>query len=111
MVVSQAEALTDRLPAVAEVLRRGQIDWATVAIIIERTELVTNSGIIARLDTELADRISGWTSWSRQRVINAVDAAVRKLDPDAIRERERAERRRDVRVRPKPTAPPDWTGH
>ncbi len=100
VVVSQAEALTDRLPAVAEVLRRGQIDWATVAIIIERTELVTNSGIIARLDTELADRISGWTSWSRQRVINAVDAAVRKLDPDAIRERERAERRRDVRVRP-----------
>ncbi|MFN6552287.1 DUF222 domain-containing protein [Mycolicibacterium septicum] len=102
LVVSQAEALTDRLPQVAQVLRRGQIDWATVAVIIERTELVTDNRIITRLDADLAGRISGWKSWSRQRVINAVDAAVREMDPDAIREREQAERRRDVRVRPGP---------
>ncbi|OCB52138.1 hypothetical protein A5722_28070 [Mycobacterium vulneris] len=102
LVVAQAEALTDRLPAVAQVLRRGQIDWATVAVIIERTELVADNGVIARLDADLAGRISGWKSWSRQRVVNAVDAAVREMDPDAIREREKAERRRFVRVRPGP---------
>ncbi|MGV0770963.1 DUF222 domain-containing protein [Mycobacterium syngnathidarum] len=99
-VVCQAEALTDRLPQVAQVLRRGKIDWATVAIIIEHTELVTDSGILARLDTELAGRIAAWASWSRKRVINAVDAAVKELDPDAVAERERAERGRYVRVRP-----------
>ncbi|MBN3508178.1 HNH endonuclease [Mycolicibacterium septicum] len=99
-VVSQAESLTNRLPRVAQVLRRGEIDWESVAVIIAHTELVVTQSILARLDATLAERIAGWTSWSRKRVSNAVDALVRELDPDAIAERERAERGRYVRVTP-----------
>ncbi len=86
-VVSQAESLTNRLPRVAQVLRRGEIDWESVAVIIAHTELVVTQSILARLDATLAERIAGWTSWSRKRVSNAVDALVRELDPDAIAER------------------------
>ncbi|MUL84613.1 MULTISPECIES: HNH endonuclease signature motif containing protein [unclassified Mycolicibacterium] len=99
-VVSQAESLTNRLPQVAQVLRCGKIDWGSVAVIIARTELVAAESILARLDAALADRIAGWMSWSRKRVTNAVDALVAELDPDAIAEREHAERGRYVRVRP-----------
>lgn len=99
-VVSQAESLTNRLPQVAAVLRLGKIDWDSVAVIIAHAESVSDLGILARLDAVLAERITGWSSWSRRRVTDAVDALVREMDPDAISERERAERGRFVRVRP-----------
>lgn len=76
-VVSQAESLTNRLPQVAAVLQRGKIDWESVAVIIAHTELVTDEAILARLDAALAQRITGWCSWSRKRVTNAVDAGAR----------------------------------
>jgi hypothetical protein len=96
-VVTHAEALRDRLPAVGAVLAAGDTDWQTVKLIIVRTELVADS-VIARLDENLARRISRWHCWSRKRVINAVDAAVRVMDPDAIRERIRQEDNRSVEV-------------
>ncbi|BCO33942.1 hypothetical protein MHEC_03750 [Mycobacterium heckeshornense] len=62
------------------------------AIDISRTDLVTDGIVIAKLDDSLASRIGKWHGWSRQRIVNAVDAAVRIADPDAARERrERAE--------------------
>ncbi|MDO3638030.1 DUF222 domain-containing protein, partial [Mycolicibacterium arseniciresistens] len=98
MLVAQADALDSRLPKVAAVLARGDIDWRTVQIIVSRSELVSDRTIIAALDSQLAERISRWQSWSRKRVIDAVDAAVRTLDRDAVKERERAEDRRHMDV-------------
>ena len=66
-------------------------------MIIARAEFVSDS-VITRLDESLAQRILNWHSWSRRRVINAVDAAVRVMDPDAIRERIRQEDKRGVEV-------------
>jgi hypothetical protein len=97
-VVSHAEALDTRLPKVAAVLAAGDTDWRTVQLIIARTELVSDSAVNARLDASLAARISKWHCWSRKRIINAVDAAVRALDPDAIRERVRLEDKRRIDV-------------
>ena len=96
-VVTHANALQNRLPAVGAVLAAGDTDWQTVKLIIARTEFVSDS-VITRLDESLAQRILNWHSWSRKRVINAVDAAVRVMDPDAIRERMRQEDKRDVEV-------------
>ena len=96
-VVSHADALKERLPKVAEVLATGDTDWRTVQLIITRTELVGDS-VIGRLDSNLACRISKWHCWSRRRIINAIDATVRGLDPDAIRERIRREDKRHVDV-------------
>jgi hypothetical protein len=101
-LVAQAEALDIRLPKVAGVLGDGATDWRTVQVIIGRTELVSD-GLIAELDASLAARIGGWQCWSRKRIMNAVDAAVRTIDPDAAKERRvRADDERHITVTPMP---------
>ena len=97
IMVSHADTLVERLPKVAAVLAAGDTDWRTVQVIITRTEFVADS-VITGLDANLAGRISRWHCWSRRRIINAVDATVRGMDPDAIRERVRQEDRRHVEV-------------
>ena len=89
-VVSDAEALDIRLPKVAELLADGRTDWRAVRIIIRRTELVTDEQLVAQLDESLSGRIGNWQGWSQRRVVNAVDAAVKAIDPDAARERRQA---------------------
>jgi len=84
--VGQAETLDTRLPKIGALLAQGKTDWRTVAVIIARTGAVDDS-LIAQLDQSLADRIINWHSWSRRRVINAVDAVVRVLDPEGAKER------------------------
>ncbi|MGO8937436.1 MAG: HNH endonuclease signature motif containing protein [Mycobacterium sp.] len=86
-LVSYAEALDTRLPKVAALLTEGRTDWRTVPLIISRTDLITDSELIAQVDQSLAARIGNWHGWSRQRIVNAADAAVRATDPDAARER------------------------
>jgi hypothetical protein len=101
-LVAQAETLDTRLPKVAALLAEGKTDWRTVQVIISRTELVS-SDVIAQLDASLADRIGRWECWSRRRIINAVDAAVRAIDPDAAKERRvRADDDRHISVTPLP---------
>src|SRR5262249_20747522 len=80
-------ALDRRLPKVAALLAQGRTDWRTVRLIISRTELITDEESIAKIDRSLAARIGNWHGWSRQSIVNAVDAAVRTTDPDAARER------------------------
>ena len=86
-LVSHAEALDVRLPKMAALLANGQTDWRTVRLIITRTDLVNDDKVMAKLDDSLAARIANWHGWSKQRIVNAVDAAVRVADPDAARER------------------------
>src|SRR5258705_1364122 len=101
-LLAQAEALDARLPEVAALLAEGKTDWRTVQLIITRTELVS-SDVIAQLDASLADRIGRWQCWSRRRIINAVDAAVRAIDPDAAKQRRvRADDDRHLSVTPLP---------
>jgi hypothetical protein len=98
-LVSYAEALDKRLPHVAALLGEGRTDWRTVRLISSRTDLVTDDELVAELDQSLAARIGSWRGWSRQRIVNAVDAAVRAADPDAARERrEAAEDDRNIGV-------------
>jgi hypothetical protein len=85
-MVGHAEALDTRLPQVAQLLADGKADWSTVKLIITRTELVDGS-LMPQLDESMAQRIAKWECWSRNRVINAVDAAVRVVDPEAAKER------------------------
>ena len=96
-VVSHADTLAERLPKVAAVLAAGETDWRTVQVIITRTEFVKDA-VMERADWRLATRIAKWRCWSRKRIINAVDATVRVMDPDAIYERVRREDKRHVSV-------------
>ncbi len=99
-LVANAEALDSRFPTVMAVLCAGDTDWRTVQIILKRTELVRDLSVLAALDSRLSSGVARWQSWSRKRVNNTVDAAVRALDPDAIRERETAEDNRHFDVIP-----------
>ena len=102
-LVGQAEALDIRLPKIAALLAEGNTDWRTVQLIISRTELVSEDTAMAELDSSLAARIGDWQCWSRRRIINAVDAAVRTVDPDAAKERRvRADDERHINVTPLP---------
>ncbi|BBZ37278.1 HNH endonuclease signature motif containing protein [Mycobacterium conspicuum] len=89
-VVSDAEALDVRFPKVAALLAEGRTDWRSVRVIIRRTELVTDEQLVAKLDESLSGRIGNWQGWSQRRVVNAVDSAVKAIDPDAARERRQA---------------------
>jgi len=101
-LVGQAETLDTRLPKIAALLAAGQTDWPTVQIIIARTDLVDND-LTGQLDAELAGRISRWQCWSRRRIINAVDAAVQVIDPEAAKERRvRADIERHLSITPLP---------
>jgi hypothetical protein len=98
-LVSDAETLETRLPRIAALLAEGRTDWRTVRLIIGRTELVIDDELIAKMDQSLAARIANWHGWSKQRIVNAVDAAVRIVDPDAARERRvAAEDRRHIGI-------------
>jgi hypothetical protein len=97
VMVSHSDTLVQRLPEVAALLAIGDTDWRTVQIVISRTEFVKDS-LMTALDADLAQRIAQWRCWSRKRVINTVDAAVRRIDPDAARERKRREDRRHCDV-------------
>lgn len=97
--MSHAEALDTRLPRIAALLAEGRTDWRTVRLIITRTDPVTNAELIAKIDQSLAARIGNWHGWSRQRIVNAVDASVRASDPDAARERRlEAENERHIAI-------------
>ncbi len=99
-LVAHAEALDTRLPKVAALLAEGRTNWRTVQLVITRTELVSHAKV-GRLDESLARRIGGWHCWSRRRIINAVDSAVRTHDPDAAKERRvQAETDRHVTITP-----------
>jgi hypothetical protein len=101
-MVGQAEALDTRLPGVARLLAEGKTDWHTVALIISRTNLVDGE-LMPELDRRLADRIINWQCWSRRRIINAVDAAVQAIDPEAAKERRvTADNARHIRVTSQP---------
>ncbi|WP_250150057.1 HNH endonuclease signature motif containing protein [Mycolicibacter acidiphilus] len=84
--VHYAEVLDIRLPRLAALFAEGRIDWRSVQIVIDRTDLVDDD-LIGELDEKLASRIENWSTWSRQRIINAVDAAVLDVDADAVRQR------------------------
>jgi hypothetical protein len=109
-VVSHAEALDNRLPVIATLLRDGQVDWPTVRSIITRSNLVADH-LIEELDRRLAERITTWQCWSRSRIRNAVDGAIRALDPDAAKERRvTADTERHISVTATPNGMADVRG-
>ncbi|WP_176562288.1 HNH endonuclease signature motif containing protein, partial [Mycolicibacterium palauense] len=85
-LVTAAEALDVRLPAVAAQFADGHVDWATVQVIIARTDLVDEQ-LVVRVDAVLAEELHTWSSWSRRRIIDAVDTAVATLDAEAAKAR------------------------
>ncbi|CAN5524816.1 HNH endonuclease signature motif containing protein [soil metagenome] len=85
-IVGYAEALDERMPLIFGLLASGRLDWESTKVILNRTSLVSREAI-TDLDRTLASKIAGWDCWSRTRLLNAVDAAILTVDPEAAKER------------------------
>ena len=91
-----SRAMRLRLPRVGELLRAGDIDYRTFQTIVYRTDLITDSDVLAAVDAELAVKVARWPGITQGRLGGYVDRIVARADRDAVRRRR--ERRGDREV-------------
>jgi hypothetical protein len=91
-----SRAMRLRLPRVGELLRAGDIDYRTFQTIVYRTDLITDSDVLAAVDAELGVKVSRWPGITQGRLGGYVDRVVARADRDAVRRRH--ERRGDREV-------------
>ena len=91
-----SRAMRLRLPKVGELLRAGDIDYRTFQTIVYRTDLITDSDVLAAVDIELAVKVARWPGITQGRLGGYVDRVVARADRDAVRRRR--ERRGDREV-------------
>ncbi|MBX7454399.1 HNH endonuclease [Mycolicibacterium sp. 3033] len=101
--VRQAVSLYERLPQVAAVFARGDIDYRMVQTIITRTENVLDE-VIAELDGSLAGVVHKWMRLSKPKLRDRIDMWVAEHDPAGVRVPPVVEENRYVEVEPHPTA-------
>src|SRR5689334_22620848 len=82
--VRQAVSLYQRLPEVAAVFARGDIDYRMVQVVITRTENVLDE-VIAELDRSLARVVHKWMRLSKPKLRDRVDMWVAEHDPAGVR--------------------------
>jgi Domain of unknown function (DUF222) len=94
--VRYARALRERLPRVGEVFAAGDIDFRTFQTLVYRTDLITDSDVLAAVDGQLAGNVTRWPSMTRGRLGAQVDKIVAKADADAVRRRRECAEDREV---------------
>ncbi|NIL81421.1 HNH endonuclease signature motif containing protein [Rhodococcoides kroppenstedtii] len=98
-LLTDAVALRDRLPLVAECLRDGVVTPHHIRTIVSRTELIEGQCYAALVDADIARALRRPGSWSPARMEAMVDTMVDRRDPDAVRaRREKAKRNREFTV-------------
>src|SRR6516225_8739001 len=95
-----AIALRERLPRVAEVFARGEIDFRLMAAVVHRTELVVDHELIAKLDAAVARHAPRWMRLSGPKVIERIDMWVARFDPAGLRVPGRRSEDRYVEIGP-----------
>jgi Domain of unknown function (DUF222)/HNH endonuclease len=91
-----ARAMRLRLPRVGALLVAGDIDYRTFQTIVYRTDLITETQVLAAVDAELALKVARWMGITQGRLGGQVDRIVTRADQDAVRRRR--ERRGDREV-------------
>ncbi|MBY6351730.1 HNH endonuclease signature motif containing protein [Rhodococcoides corynebacterioides] len=98
-LLTDAVALRDRLPLVAQCLRDGIVTPHHIRTIVSRTELIEGQCYAALVDADIAAALRKPGSWSPARMETMVDTMVHRRDPDAVRaRREAAKRNREFTV-------------
>ncbi|PQE02539.1 HNH endonuclease [Mycobacterium sp. EPG1] len=87
----RAVVLRDRLPRVGALFLAGTIGEMLVRAIITRTDLITDPALIAAVDAELAEAVTGWGPLSVKATQAHIDEIVERHDPDAVRQSRDAE--------------------
>ena len=93
-----AMAMRDRLPQIGKAFRAGHIDYRAFQTIVFRTDLITDAGVLARVDAQLAVLLSRRPSLTRGGLAAAVDRVVAVVDADAVRRAQQAVADRYVEV-------------
>ena len=93
-----AVTLRDRLPKVGALFMAGELPIRTVQTIARRAALVTDDDALAALDSEVADHAVRWGPLSQYKLEQAVDAAVERHDPAAVRRTRTALRGRNFTI-------------
>ncbi len=93
-----AIALRERLPEVGRLFLAGEIDYRSFQTIVFRTDLITDTDALGRVDARLALRLSRYPSLTQGRLAAEVDRAVARADRDAVRRAKEAFRDRFVDV-------------
>ncbi|MCP9274374.1 DUF222 domain-containing protein [Mycolicibacterium arenosum] len=88
----QALDLRDRIPLTGDLLRRGDITLKVAATASWRTQLIVDPDALARVDADLAAVATRWGGYSEQKLCDAIDAAIERHDPDAVRRFRTAQR-------------------
>lgn len=99
-LIRLAEALRDRIPRVAAVFARGDIDPAMASAIANHTVLIKDPELMARVDAALAERSPRWTKYSRKKIAEHIDSWVGRFDPAGVREPRKPADNRYLDVRP-----------
>ncbi|MCP9271967.1 HNH endonuclease, partial [Mycolicibacterium arenosum] len=88
----QALDLRDRIPLTGDLLRLGDITPKVAATASWRTQLIVDPDALARVDADLAAVATRWGGYSEQKLADAIDAAIERHDPDAVRRFRTAQR-------------------
>jgi hypothetical protein len=88
--------MRERLPAVAEVFKAGDIDYRMLHTLVYRTDLITDRKVLAAVDVQLAVHVTRWPSMSQGRLGGQVDKIVAKADADAVRRRTKCHTDREI---------------
>ncbi|QNI05729.1 HNH endonuclease [Mycobacterium kubicae] len=91
-----ARAMRERLPRVAALFRAGDIDFRMFKTIVYRTELITDSDVLAAVDAELFVKLPRWPSMSQGRLSGQIDKIVVRADADAVRRRRDQQTDREI---------------
>ncbi|MDT5351417.1 MAG: hypothetical protein QOH91_4704 [Mycobacterium sp.] len=94
--VRYARALRERLPAVGEVFKSGDIDYRAFQTIVFRTDLITDTEVLVSVDEQLALNVTHWPSMSQGRLSGQIDKIVAKADADAVRRRTKEQADREI---------------
>jgi Domain of unknown function (DUF222) len=92
--------LLERFPKLAEVFQAGRVDFRVIAAAIFRTDLISDQGILAQIDAQLAAKAPAWNKLSREKLTELVDWMVNDLDPDAVRVARQRDLDRHIEVEP-----------
>ena len=92
--------LLQRFPKLTEVFVAGRVAFWVIAAAIYRTDLITDSDVLATIDAKLALKAPAWNRLSRERVTELVDWMVIELDPEAVRIAKQRDMDRHIEVRP-----------
>lgn len=76
-----AITLRERLPQVAQVFARGDIDFRMMAAIVYRTELVSDAELVATIDACIARHAHKWKRFSQPKLAERIDMWITRFDP------------------------------